>query len=177
MKNEAIAVTIRIIGMVLTSVLIGSIILGLSGCKAVEKYKHSDQFAADCADKFPVKTDTTFIEGLPVHDTLVTYNYGVDTVTVIKEGQEIIRYVNRDRIINKTITIRKTDTVRQYIENTARIAAYQAEIDVSNKIIAKYKAKAKKRGKQALIAFSLLSAILVYSGLKLWGKVKDKLKI
>jgi len=158
--------------LMLAAIFAALLLWCLSGCKSIEKYKASNQFATDCADKFPVKTDSLYIEGEIKHDTLITYNYGVDTLTMVKEGPEVIKYINRDRIVNKTVTIRKTDTVIHYRENTARIAAYQAEIATLSSDVAQWKGKAEKRGKQALIAISLLSTILVYSGWKIWLKVK-----
>ncbi len=48
---------IRILGILLTAIILGAIILGVAGCnspkKAVAKYKASSAFPKDCADQFP----------------------------------------------------------------------------------------------------------------------------
>jgi hypothetical protein len=92
------------------------------GCKAVEKYKASPTFPKDCADSFPVRIDTTFIEGKAVYDTIFSYDLQTITDTVVNQ-QETTIY--RDRV--KTVTVRRTDTIRLTKENTARIEQLNRE--------------------------------------------------
>jgi hypothetical protein len=98
-------------------------LLGISGCKAVEKYKKSSQFPADCAEKFPIKTDSIYVEGQEVRDTIYRiYEYEL-------EPQHFTDTAIVTRTIYKTITVRKTDTIVSIRENTAAIEACKREYE------------------------------------------------
>lgn len=98
-----------------------------SGCKigekAVNKYKHSSEFPKDCADEFPVKTDTVVIDGELRVDSAVHYEY----VQVPVPGENSII----ERLTTKTITVTKhrRDTIRVTVEDTRRVEQYKRVLD------------------------------------------------
>jgi len=98
-----------------------------SGCKigerAVNKYKDSSEFPKDCADEFPVKTDTVVIPGELRVDSAVHYEY----VQVPVPGENSII----ERLTTKTITVTKhrRDTIRVTIEDTRRVEQYKRVLD------------------------------------------------
>jgi len=109
--------------LIIAALFFAALMFTLLGCKAVEKYKASSSFPKDCADNFPVKIDTTFIEGKAVYDTIFSYDLQTITDTVVNQ-QETVIY--RDRV--KTVTVRRTDTIRLTKENTARVEQLNREL-------------------------------------------------
>lgn len=134
----------------------------LFGCKAVDKYKASPNFAQDCGDKFPPTVKETFIEGETVYDTLppIYVKVDCDTVTV------------RDTITNsRTVKVAcppqiigyKTDTFLIERENTARLfamqQAYMKDTADRNRKEAQLEKKLGNRTKQRSWLFWILLAI------------------
>ena len=114
---------IDLIKLAIGAMLFFLLMWSLIGCKTVEKYKASSAFPKDCADKFPIRIDTTFIEGKATYDTV--WNYDTQTLfdTVVNEKETIIY---RDRV--NTITVRRTDTIKFTKENTARVEQLNREL-------------------------------------------------
>jgi hypothetical protein len=135
------------------------------GCKAVEKYKASSAFPGDCADSFPVRVDTTFIEGKAVYDTVFSYDLQTITDTVVNE-QETVIY----RDIIKTVTVRRTDTIKLTKENTARVEQlnrekdmYAKQITQLNEDLAESETKRKRNAKHRNWLIALVVGFTVFS--------------
>lgn len=138
----------------------------LTACKAVEKYKDSDSFAADCAEAFPVKTDSIYIEGQTVHDTVTTYNYGVDTVVMVVDSLTT-KFVYKDRIITKTINTVRVDTFTRAVENTALVTSLLQEINQLEQDAAVRDYRIKRTRKWLWIGWGLaLVAVLAFFAVK-----------
>lgn len=113
----------RLIGITVTTIILLAMISGFAGCKAVEKYKQSPEFPADCAKEFPIKTDSIYIQGEEIHDTVTNYEYGnSDTVIMVIDSIKT-QIIYTDRVLTKTIIKSRTDTIRTEKESTAAIEA------------------------------------------------------
>ena len=92
------------------------LLISLTGCKvgekAINKYKASSEFPADCDSAFPIKTDTTFLPGIAVHDTSIHVEY------IDKPGKDYVI----EKLTTKTVTVTKRirDTIKVTIESTAK---------------------------------------------------------
>lgn len=99
-------------------------LLLLTGCLTKEKAlrKIEPDLAKICADKFPVKDSTIYIKG----DTINTVEFfeNSDTVNVVKYDTVYNTVTNT---VTKVVKQRITDTLRLVRENTARVAALQAD--------------------------------------------------
>lgn len=142
------------------------VVLGFCSCKAVEKYKASDDFAADCAAAFPVKTDSIYVHGEARIDTVTTYNYGVDTVVMVVDSV-LTKYVYKDRIITRTVNTIRVDTLTKQVENTALVKSLMAEIDNLEKFAAIREHKIGNLNKYLLwLIIALLAAIGLFFAFK-----------
>ena len=137
------------------------------GCKAVEKYKASSAFPGDCADSFPVRIDTTFIEGKAVYDTVFSYDLQTITDTVVNQ-QETIIY--KDRVKTVTVTKTRIDTLRIDGELTARIEQlnrekdmYAKQITQLNEDLAESETKRKRNAKHRNWLIALVVGFTVFS--------------
>ena len=96
----------------------------LSGCLTKEKAlrKIEPDLAKICAEKFPVKDSTIYLPG----DTINTVEFyeNSDTVNVIKYDTVYNTITNT---VTRVVKQRITDTLRLVRENTARVAALQAD--------------------------------------------------
>lgn len=130
-----------------------------------------------CANEFPIRdsittdtvltTDTLFIEGQDLTDT-VTVNDTV-RITIIKTLP--------GRVITNTVHIR--DTIIR--ENTAALAACKIDNSNMTSLLVKQTAQTDKykgqAGKRGWIMWSLILLIIVYSGWKVYGMFKPKIKV
>ena len=162
LKNKYMKVNFKLIlGTIFFILLIWSLV----GCKAVEKYKASSAFPGDCADSFPVRIDTTFIEGKAVYDTVFSYDLQTITDTVVNE-QETVIY----RDIIKTVTVRRTDTIKLTKENTARVDQlnrekdmYAKQITQLNEDLAESETKRKRNAKHRNWLIALVVGFTLFS--------------
>lgn len=161
---------IDLVKLAIGAILFVLLILSLIGCKvgekAVNKYKESSEFPGDCADSFPVKTDSIYVEGGWVTDTI--YNYDVqtlfDTVT-----QKIDTVIYKTKVINKlrvdTIRLTKEDSARikqLLLENKELKYMHSKEIETLYKYLAESERKRKRNGKQALFGWGIISLSGLY---------------
>jgi predicted component of type VI protein secretion system len=154
--------------LIIAALFFALLMFMLLGCKtgekAVRKYKASSEFPGDCADKFPVKIDTTFIEGKATYDTIWSYDTNTITDTVINQ-QETTIY--KDRIKTVTVTVKKVDTIQVIKENTARVEEqtrkadeYAALSNENGKNAVMWKERARKRLLWLLIAIGAVGAYI-----------------
>ena len=128
--------------------------ISLSGCMSVDKaktfLKDKGKLAEICAETYPPKDSTVFIKGDTItstefyHDTL----YQPVTDTIYTAGEMVVKY--RPCPPTKVITQRITDTVINYIENTARVEALRwdlAALQTKYDIVVAEMDKARKQAK------------------------------
>ena len=103
----------------------------LFGCKAVEKYKASPQFAADCGDRFPPRTtpgkpDTVTLAGITIDcDSVVAANKDTVRLTNVVTIERLMPTSTGNRVTcPPQILITQTDT----IYNTAREQALISQL-------------------------------------------------
>lgn len=142
------------------------VILGFCSCKAVEKYKASDNFAADCAAAFPVKTDSIYIEGATVHDTITTYNYGVDTIWAVVDSIRT-QVVTKEKVVTRTVTVNRVDTVVKVKFDSAAVKVLMNELKAQDKVIGRKNQIIENRTKHRLwLLIALLASIALFFAIK-----------
>jgi hypothetical protein len=101
------------------------LLLLIFGCKtkekAIKKWQETSSFAKACADSFPVRVDSIYVEGGWITDTV--WNY--DTQTLFDTITQKV-----DTIIYKTkvVTNKRVDTLQITKEDSARLKQYQLEL-------------------------------------------------
>jgi hypothetical protein len=101
------------------------LLLLIFGCKtkekAIKKWQGTSSFAKACADSFPVRVDSIYVEGGWITDTV--WNY--DTQTLFDTITQKV-----DTIIYKTkvVTNKRVDTLQITKEDSARLKQYQLEL-------------------------------------------------
>jgi hypothetical protein len=101
------------------------LLLLIFGCKtkekAIKKWQETSSFAKACADSFPVRVDSIYVEGGWITDTV--WNY--DTQTLFDTITQKV-----DTIIYKTkvVTNKRVDTLQITKEDSARLQQYQLEL-------------------------------------------------
>jgi len=151
-------------------------ILGISGCKTVEKYKASPQYPADCANDFPVKVvsgkpDTVTMPGTVIDcDSVIAAN--LPTVVTIYDTDTVVKTVNVNRTVqcppSRTITITDTVISTAALEACQRTlfeerAFYQKQIDKLQEGADRLQGKLSKRSKQRNWLALILAAAALYS--------------
>lgn len=137
------------------------LLMFLFSCKAVERYKASSKFPADCAKAFPIKTDTVRIPGRV--DTLPGVVVDCDSVSAEYEAWWRARQLHTidtlwlekfkpSKVVKCPPSFRVVDTVVMTVENTAHKASLErtifslnSELTNSQNEAAKWRNKARKR--------------------------------
>lgn len=154
--------------------------LSIGGCMSVDKaktfLKDKGKLAEICAETYPPKDSTVFIKG----DTVTDVSYFHDTLyqpvtdTIFQAGKMVVKY--RPCPPTKVITKRITDTVINYIENTARVEALRwdlAALQTKYDIVVSERGKARKQAKNRLWWLLLL---IGGGGVYLFFKLKKIVK-
>lgn len=149
--------------------LIG-VMLWLAACNPSKKAarifdQHPDKAAKYCAEKFPVKDDTLYLQGGVIVDTIIEVKDSLvrvicpksDTVTEVKQ---VVRF--------RTVTVDKlrVDTVTVIRENKANTAYLESEVVKYKGLSEKWKDKAQSRGQLIMLLIVILLLIIILQVVK-----------
>lgn len=173
-------IKIDLVGILMWTFFVLLIAIAMFGCMSVDKaktfLKDKGKLAEICAETYPPKDSTVFIKG----DTVTDVSYFHDTLyqpltdTIYTAGEMVVKY--RPCPPTKVITKRITDTVINYIENTARVEALRNELaalKAKYDIVVAERDKARKQAKNRLWWVLLL---VVGGGVAAYFKLKKKKK-
>jgi hypothetical protein len=138
----------------------------LTSCKAVQKYKASPAFARDCADRYPVKSDTVLRPGTVRLDT-ITHTVTIDCDTVRLTTVQTIAGPVQVRTVTKAcppcVQGLRVDTLIVTKENTARVAALQADVAALTAERGNLRAQRNKARKQRNWLVVIVAGAVVWS--------------
>jgi hypothetical protein len=149
-------------------IVLGAILL--LGCNPAQKAartlaKHPTEAAKFCAEKFPVKDDTLYLQGGVIIDTIVTVKDSL--IRVICPKADTVTVVDT-KVKFRTVTVDKTriDTITVIRENKANTAYLESEVIKHKGDAEKWKEKAQSRMQFILWLAIILVVIIVLQVLK-----------
>lgn len=155
-------------------------LLTLTGCvtkSKVQKYLHSNpEFAAGyCAEAYPVTTDSIYIPGAIITDTLINeVERWIEVDCPPADTVNKIQWKIKTEV--RTIEKRITDTIQVVKENTARVKKLELEslrLSVDNQLLKNdLKEMTGKRNKNMYWLWALITLIAVRTYLKIRFKIK-----
>lgn len=157
-------------------IIIGTVLLLMAAVacmtpkKATDYLKKKGALNDTCAANYPVKADTIFKEGeLIVETTFLPSDTLVFFDTVNHWRIDTIRKVCKPSTVT---TIYRTDTFTLSKEDSAAISALRGKYNAAVNDAAKWKVKAKARGKLSWAMIGVITLLLVLLGFIIGKKLK-----
>lgn len=144
------------------------LLIGCLSCttqRKAEKWmnEHHLEASAYCADKFPVQTDTQYIKGETIYDTIFEPVEIIDTFAC-PPSDTVVRYQIKIQTKKERVTEVRTDTLIEWRENLAKVVELDLTLQQTNEELKQAKKEASTSGKTVywLIGIVLLMAFWIF---------------